>query len=132
MNFTASFHKKAFGSIAAICLFSAATCAFITFSTGTTVKQVESSFALFRAYEPTSCFVLINSEKKQSIKKNAKDLLLSSSRNGKNSLFQKSKNFACLSFDYAYSNILRPLKFNLTNSIYRLQDYGLISIRKIE
>jgi hypothetical protein len=122
MNFISSFHKKAYGSFAAICLFSAATCAFITFSAA---KQGDGSFVLNKTNEPSPCLI------STSIKNNSSNTVISSSKTGKNIFYQTSKSLADLAYHYATS-ISRPLNIFFYNRICRLQDNGLISIRKIE
>ena len=130
MNFSSSFHKKAFGSFAAICLFSAATCAFITFGAA---KQ-DGSFASLKTNEPSPFLAvsLFDGENKQNIKNNSSNAVISSSKIGENSFYQTNKSSANLAYNYAYVISPGPLNTLLYNRIGQLQDNGLISIRKIE
>ena len=130
MNFSSSFHKKAFGSFAAICLFSAATCAFITFST---VKQEGSSASLkTNESSPFLAVSLFDGENKQNIKNNSSNTVISSNKMGENSFYQTNKSYADLAVHPAYMICPGPLNTLLYNRIGQLQDNGLISIRKME
>ena len=131
MNFISTINRKAFGSIAAICLFSAATCAVLTLPTA--AKQGDNSFASFslKSTESSSYLLLIDSEKKNTIKNNS-NTVLTTNKTGKNNSYQTGKSLADLSDRYVYASIVRPLTIFFMNRVWQLQDNGLISIRKIE
>ena len=130
MNFSSSFHKKAFGSFAAICLFSAATCAVITFSAA---KQ-DGSYVSLKTNEssPFLAVSLFDGENKQNIKNNSSNTVISSNKIGENRFYQTNKSYAELAVQHAYMICSQSLNTFLYNRIGQLQDNGLISIRKIE